>query len=73
MIKRIEEKLDESQLLCEILKGLSISLSIAMIVLLVASGVLTFVRSAWWAIGFVLSMMGCGICFGVAVYLFDEY
>ena len=73
MIKRIEEKLYESQLLCEILKGLSISLSIAMVLLAIVCCVYMFESSAWWAIGFVISIIGCGVGFGFTAYLFNEY
>ena len=69
MIKRIEEKLEESPLLCDISKGVAYALGFAMCVMAVVTGVLAIVDSAVWCVGFLLCVLTCGASFGIGIYL----
>ena len=69
MIKRIEEKLKESPLLCAIAKGVAFALAVAMFVMAAATGLLALHGSVAWLIVFLLCALVCGASFGIAAYL----
>ena len=73
MLKRIEEKLDNSPMLCAIVKGVSMCLGILFVVTIIITIILVFAHSVAWLICVILSALACGICFGVWTYLFDNY
>jgi hypothetical protein len=73
MLERIEKKLDNSPLLCAILKGLFISGACFSAIVAVGCLIATFTSNLCWAIGFAFFSMACGVEIGVAVYLYDEH
>lgn len=72
MFKRIEEKLDNSSLLCSIVFGLAIAIAIVAGLFALASIYCMIIVSAWWVIGCVSSVLACGMSIGVAVYISEN-
>lgn len=73
LIERIEDQLSSSDLLCAILKGLSISIASVAFLFAIVASIFVFTNSTWWVIGAILGAILGGTLSGVGLYLCDNY
>lgn len=71
MFEKIEEKLDNSALLCAVVKGLCIVIAITAGIICFGSIICAFLVSWWWGVVSVPAGAVCGVSTGIGMYLSD--